>query len=124
MTDKSKDVFEEITKLVPDVDLVAIKKNRGGKLRFPVYINETLKTTDLEALDLSVRSNNCLHRAGYRTIGDLVEAVDSSDDLKRIKNCGSKSVNEIMEKLFCYQYRQMCKENKLKYIRRVVELNQ
>lgn len=123
MTDKCKEVFDEIQGIMPEVDLGNIKKRRGGKFRFPIYINEALKTADLELLDLSVRSGNCLHRAGYSTIGDLVESIDSSEDLKKIRCCGAKSVDEIMEKLFCYQYRQLGQEKKLKYINRVMELN-
>ena len=74
-----------------------IKKKRG-KLRFPIYINEKIRTTELETLELSVRSSNCLHRAGYKTIGELVEAIESSDDLRKIRNCGARSIDEIMEK--------------------------
>ena len=32
---------------------------------YQTVINEKLKSTELEALELSVRSSNCLHRAGY-----------------------------------------------------------
>ena len=123
MTDKCKEVFDEIQRMIPEVDLGNIKKRRGGKFRFPIYINEALRTADLELLDLSVRSGNCLHRAGYCTIGELVEAINSSEDLKKIRCCGTKSVDEIMEKLFCYQYRQLGQEKKVKYIHRVLELN-
>ena len=123
MTDKCKEVFDEIQMMMPEVDFGYMKKRRGGKFRFPIYMNEAIKTADLELLDLSVRSGNCLHRAGYSTIGDLVESIDSSEDLKRIRCCGAKSVDEIMEKLFCYQYRQLGQEKKMKYIHRVMELN-
>ena len=123
MSELCQSVFNEIRELVPSVDFREVKMRRGGKLRFPIYINEKLKTTDLEALDLTVRSSNCLHRAGYRTIGDLVESIESSEDLKKIRNCGAKSVDEIMEKLFCYQYTQVSQSGKLKYINRLIELN-
>lgn len=116
-------IFEEIMKLVPNADIVGIKKRRGGKFLFPIYINEKLHSTELEALELSVRSSNCLHRAGYKTIGDLVESINGSDDLKKIRNCGTKSIDEIMQQLFCYQYLQMGNERKVKYINRVLELN-
>ncbi|MGN0513764.1 MAG: DNA-directed RNA polymerase subunit alpha C-terminal domain-containing protein [Lachnospiraceae bacterium] len=123
MSDKCQKVFDEILLLVPTSRFSEIKKNRGGKLRFPIYINEKLKSTDLNALELSVRSSNCLHRAGYRTIGELVEAIDSSEDLKKIRNCGTKSIDEIMEQLFCYQYTQFDTTEKVKYIHKVLELN-
>ena len=116
-------IFEEIMKLVPNADIVGIKKRRGGKFLFPIYINEKLNETELEALDLSVRSSNCLHRAGFRTIGELVTSINGREDLMRIRNCGMKSIDEIMEKLFCYQYQQMENGAKIKYINRVLELN-
>ena len=123
MSEKCQNVFDEILTLVPTTKFSEIKKNKGGKLRFPIYITEKLRETDLEALDLSVRSSNCLHRAGYSTIGELVEKIETFDDLKRIRNCGDKSVKEIMEKLFCYQYCQLDTPQKIKYINKMIELN-
>lgn len=123
MSEKCQKVFDEILTLVPTAKFSEMKKSNNGRLRFPIYINEKLKETDLEALDLSVRSSNCLHRAGFHTIGELLESIESMDDLKRIRNCGAKSVNEIMEKLFCYQYCQLDSGQKKKYIYRVLELN-
>ena len=120
---ESKKVFEEIVTLVPTADFMEIKKRRGGKLRYPIYINQKLRTTELEALELSARSSNCLHRAGYKTIGELVEAIESSEDLKKIRNCGAKSIDEIMEQLFCYQYCQLDRPQKIKYIEKVLKLN-
>lgn len=120
---KTEMVLMDIMEKVPAANLLQIKKQRGGKLRFPIYINDKLKETNLEALELSVRSGNCLHRAGFTTIGDLVENISGSEDLKRIRNCGTKSVDEIMERLFCYQYMELAPEKREKFIRRVIELN-
>lgn len=123
MSAKCQKVFDEILTLVPTANFSEIKRRRGRKLRYPIYINERLKTTELDALELSVRSSNCLHRAGYKTIGGLVEAIESSEDLRKIRNCGAKSVDEIMEQLFCYQYNQFDTPQKIKYIKKVLELN-
>ena len=51
----------------------------------------------IEELDLSVRSNNCLRRAGINTVGDLINK--SEDDLKKVRNLGTKSLEEIIKKL-------------------------
>lgn len=48
-------------------------------------------------LDLSVRTYNCLRRAGLRTIGDLTGK--SREDLMRVRNIGRKCLEEIDEKL-------------------------
>lgn len=54
----------------------------------------------IEDMDLSVRSNNCLRRAGILTIDDLVKK--SKDDMLKVKNLGSKSLDEIIKKLQSY----------------------
>jgi len=51
----------------------------------------------IEELDFSVRSNNCLRRAGINTVGDLV--AKSEDDLKKVRNLGTKSLDEVKKKL-------------------------
>ena len=55
----------------------------------------------IEELDLSVRSNNCLRRAGINTVGDLISK--SEDDLKKVRNLGTKSLEEIIKKLIDLQ---------------------
>ena len=51
----------------------------------------------IEELDLSVRSYNCLKRAGIQTVLELTER--SEDDMMKFKNLGKKSLKEIKEKL-------------------------
>ena len=51
----------------------------------------------IEDLDLSVRSFNCLKRAGINTIGEL--ASRSAEDMMRVRNLGRKSLEEVEEKL-------------------------
>ena len=123
-SNRCQKIFDEILKLVPDVDWIELRERRKGQLRFPVYMNEKLNETEIEALELSVRSGNCLYRAGYRTIGELVAAIDSREDLKKIRNCGTKSIDEILEQLFCFQYGLLEQGQKIRYINRILELNQ
>ena len=125
MNEKCKKIFEEMEMLVPTADFMEIKKQRNGKLKFPIYINEKIKTTELELLELSVRSSNCLRRAGFKTVGELVEVIEGSEDLRKIRNCGTRSIDEIMEQLFCYQYSLFTtNEKKVRYIEKVLKLNQ
>ncbi len=60
---------------------------------------------------------------GYVTIGDLAEAIASGTEIRRIRNCGSKSCRKIMEKLFLYQYSLIPQEKKANYILEVVQMN-
>lgn len=51
----------------------------------------------IEELELSVRSYNCLKRAGINTIGELVRKDE--DDIMKVRNLGKKSLQEIKDKL-------------------------
>ena len=58
--------------------------------------NKVLDMT-IEELDLSVRSYNCLKRAGIQTVQEL--ASKSEDDMIKVRNLGKKSLKEVKEKL-------------------------
>lgn len=51
----------------------------------------------IEELDLSVRSYNCLKRAGINTVQDLTNKTES--EMMRVKNLGRKSLEEVKNKL-------------------------
>ena len=51
----------------------------------------------IEELDLSVRSFNCLKRAGINTVGDLINK--SEEDMMKVRNLGRKSLEEVINKL-------------------------
>lgn len=55
----------------------------------------------IDVLDLTVRSYNCLRRAGINTIGTLL--LTSEDKLRTVRNLGRKSANEILTKLEPYR---------------------
>lgn len=51
----------------------------------------------IEELDLSVRSYNCLKRAGINTVQELVQK--SEDEMMKVRNLGKKSLEEVQNKL-------------------------
>lgn len=51
----------------------------------------------IEELDLSVRSYNCLKRAGINTVQELTQK--SEEDMMKVRNLGRKSLEEVQEKL-------------------------
>lgn len=53
--------------------------------------------TTIEELDLSVRSFNCLKRAGINTVADLISR--SEDEMMKVRNLGRKSFDEVKDKL-------------------------
>ncbi|MCL2854208.1 MAG: DNA-directed RNA polymerase subunit alpha [Defluviitaleaceae bacterium] len=51
----------------------------------------------IEEMDLSVRSYNCLKRAGINTVGDLVAKTE--DEMIKVRNLGRKSLEEVLKRL-------------------------
>ena len=54
----------------------------------------------IEEMDLSVRSYNCLKRAGINTVEDLLKK--SRSDMLKVKNLGIKSIEEVIQKVESY----------------------
>lgn len=61
---------------------------------------EKILNMTIEELDLSVRSFNCLKRAGINTVDDLINK--SPEEMMRVRNLGKKSLEEVIEKLESY----------------------
>lgn len=70
-------------------DSVMVEKDEKGKAK-------VLDMT-IEELDLSVRSFNCLKRAGINTVEDLANKTE--DDMMKVRNLGRKSLEEVINKL-------------------------
>ena len=70
-------------------DTMMVEKDDKGK--------EKLLEMTIEELDLSVRSFNCLKRAGINTVNDLIEK--SEEEMMKVRNLGKKSFDEVKEKL-------------------------
>lgn len=59
--------------------------------------NQKVLEMTIEELDLSVRSFNCLKRAGINTVEDLISKTE--EDMMRVRNLGRKSLDEVVAKL-------------------------
>ena len=68
---------------------IMVEKDEKGK--------EKVLEMTIEELDLSVRSFNCLKRAGINTVEDLINK--SEDDMMKVRNLGRKSLEEVIVKL-------------------------
>ena len=71
-----------------DGDIIVEKDDKG--------VSKILEMT-IEELDLSVRSFNCLKRAGINTVQDLTEKTE--DEMMKVRNLGRKSLDEVINKL-------------------------
>lgn len=81
-------LFVELSDEVSNTEIMVDKDDtENGKV---------LETT-IEELDLSVRSFNCLKRAGINTVEDLINKTE--DDMMKVRNLGKKSLEEVVAKL-------------------------
>ncbi len=81
-------LFITLTEHVNDVEIM-VQKEEDKK--------EKVLEMTIEELDLSVRSYNCLKRAGINTVEELT--LKSEEDMMKVRNLGKKSLEEVQKKL-------------------------
>ena len=123
VSDMKTEQRQSLREIMNSIEGVELNERHGGKFHFRLHMNEQIRNAPLEALELGQRSYNCLKRAGYNTIGELVSAISEGKELKGIRNCGAKSVREIMEQLFLFQYNALQPEHRDQYLLEVVRIN-
>ncbi len=79
------------------IDLSDSAKNTEIMVEKEQSKKEKVLETTIEELDLSVRSYNCLKRAGINTVQDLT--TRSENDMMKVRNLGRKSLEEVIAKL-------------------------
>ncbi|KDR94276.1 DNA-directed RNA polymerase subunit alpha [Peptoclostridium litorale DSM 5388] len=81
-------LFIDLTQHVSSVEIM-VEKEEDKK--------EKVLEMTIEELDLSVRSYNCLKRAGINTVEELTSK--SEEDMMKVRNLGKKSLEEVERKL-------------------------
>ena len=79
------------------IDLSETTKNTQVMIEKEESKKEKVLETSIEDLELSVRSFNCLKRAGIATVEDLTNKSES--DMMKVRNLGKKSLDEVIAKL-------------------------
>jgi DNA-directed RNA polymerase subunit alpha len=82
------DLFVGLTDGAKDAEIM-VEKEEDKK--------EKVLEMTIEELDLSVRSYNCLKRAGINTVQELI--MKTEEDMMKVRNLGRKSLEEVQEKL-------------------------
>ncbi len=82
------ELFIDLTNHVSDVEIM-VEKEEDKK--------EKVLEMTIEELDLSVRSYNCLKRAGINSVDELTQK--SEEDMMKVRNLGKKSLEEVEHKL-------------------------
>ena len=81
-------LFVDLSDNARDTEIM-IEKEDGKK--------EKVLELSIEELDLSVRSYNCLKRAGINTVDDLANKTE--EDMMKVRNLGRKSLEEVLNKM-------------------------
>ena len=81
-------LFTNLTEHVQGVEIM-VEKEENKK--------EKILEMTIEELDLSVRSYNCLKRAGINTVDELVQR--NEEEMMKVRNLGRKSLEEVQQKL-------------------------
>ncbi len=81
-------LFVNLTEQVDEVEITSDRQEED---------KERLLDMTIEELDLSVRSYNCLKRAGINTVGELVRKTE--EEMMKVRNLGKKSLEEVEQKL-------------------------
>ena len=84
-------LFVEINSIVQDVEVIAESK---------VETTNKFQNMTIDDLELSVRSFNCLKRAGIQTVEELMQKTE--EDMMKVRNLGKKSLKEVKEVLASY----------------------
>lgn len=79
------------------IDLSEATKNTKVMIEKEENKKEKILEKSIEELELSVRSFNCLKRAGISTVEDLANKTES--DMMKVRNLGKKSLDEVVAKL-------------------------
>ena len=83
------ELFLDLTEGVSETESIMATKDNTTK--------EKVLDLTIDELDLSVRSFNCLKRAGINTVEDLINK--SEEDMMKVRNLGRKSLEEVIAKL-------------------------
>lgn len=86
-----KEHLELFLSLTDDADTIEVMQEKDENDR-----NKLMEMT-IEELDLSVRSYNCLKRAGINTVAEL--CAKTEEEMIKVRNLGKKSLEEVTQKL-------------------------
>ena len=105
MIELNENITREMNKYLEGIaieDIFLILSAKKKTFHYPVFFTKEQMSQEIEVLDLSVRAYHCLKRAGYSTLGSLVNGIYTKDgetskrQLKKIRNLGQNSADEIM----------------------------
>ena len=129
MIELNENVTKEMNKYLEGTTVEEILFRNKKMFHFKVNFTGEQMKQDIDVLDLRPRAYNCLRRYGFNTISDVVNGVETKEgetskkQLLRIRNLGKNTAEEILIKIFYYQFLILSDEKKRTYMQSVVEAN-
>ena len=115
--------YTKIKEIFNSIEGVDLHDKKGGTIYYSMATDKKMRDVDIEVLELSVRAYHCMKRAGYNTIGDIIGGAEKGVKFSHIRNCGTKTAAEIMEKLFLWYLSTLPMEKRTGFILDTVEKN-
>ena len=129
MIELNESVTREMNKYLNGITIEEILLLKRKLFHFQVNFTEEQMNQEIDVLDLSVRAYHCLRRADMHTIGKLVNSTFTKEDatskrqLLKIRNLGRNSADEILIKLFNYQFMVLPDNKKKAYMDNLLKIN-
>jgi len=130
MIELNESVLREMNRYLNDTTIEEILIRNREMFHFKVMFSSEQMAQDIDVLDLRPRAYNCLKRYGYNTVGDVVNGVETREEesskrqLLKIRNLGRNTAEEILMKIFYYQFLVLPDEKKCDYMQKIVTANQ
>ena len=129
MNERIKQILNEMDPYMSECTMLEFLAGHRKMIYFNISLTKEQMEESISVLDMSVRANNCLMRAGFRTIGSLVTAIAAKEDvsskqqLLKLRNLGRKTAEEMLLMLMCYQFKILPEHEKRRYVREIVAMN-
>ena len=130
MIELNESVLREMNRYLNDTSIEEILIRNRKMFHFKVMFSSEQMAQDIDVLDLRPRAYNCLKRYGYNTVGDVINGVETREEesskrqLLKIRNLGRNTAEEILMKIFYYQFLVLSDEKKCDYMQKIVTANQ
>ena len=130
MIELNESILREMNRYLNDTTIEEILIRNRKMFHFKVMFTSEQMAQDIDVLDLRPRAYNCLKRYGYNTVGDVINGVETREEesskrqLLKIRNLGRNTAEEILMKIFYYQFLVLPDEKKCDYMQKIVTANQ
>ena len=104
--------------LVPTLNAVF-----GKTVKVKIPFTKRACEAPIDDIEFSPRANNSMKRGSVFTIGEIIDIINGEDGLKRIRNLGIKTENEIKTRLLVYAYDRLTDNEKKIFFYDVLEEN-